>query len=101
MVRPLELEALIQAREKELDTLYGTYQASKNSLVGGAEILKLYRLAATYRAGEPAEKAVYILAQVAMLLGTLAAPALVVEAYEAKEKSLSELKAGRSVPEAS
>jgi hypothetical protein len=98
---PEVLEAMIQQREKELDALWVAYQDSRNSLVGGTEVLKLYRLAASYRAGEPADKAVYILAQVAMLLGTLAAPALVVEAYETKEKSLNELKAGRSVPEAS
>ena len=100
MARPLELDAMIQARQKELDNLYGTYQASLNSSVCGDEMLKLYRLATLYRAGEAAEKAVYLLAQVAMLLGPLAAPALVVEVYEAKEKSLNELKAGRSAPEA-
>ena len=88
------VESAVNRRMDELDKLRGKYQEAKALTVGrdGAAIRKLFSLVTSYKAGEPPEKAVYILAQAAMLVAEDAKPFLVVDDYERREQSLTKMK---------
>jgi hypothetical protein len=85
---------VIEAREKELDQFRGKYQAAKALTAGrdSKDVIEIHRLLRAYIAGDSPEKAVYIVAQAAMLADKMAEPFLIIEAYDNKVKSLDAMK---------
>jgi hypothetical protein len=87
-------EAIIKGREKELDRLKGPYLQAKAETEGmdPTPILKLSELVRSYQPGEAPEKAVYLLAQAAMVVSEMAAPFVRVREYERKEREYLNLR---------
>lgn len=93
---PEVITATVAKREKELEELRGRYQEAKAKAAGrdGKALIEIARLLKAYQMGDNPEKAVYIVAQVTMLINTLVAPFVIIEDYEARVKTLDELKKG-------
>jgi hypothetical protein len=85
---------VIESREAELEAVRGKYQEAKAKAAGhdGSALLNLARLLRTFQAGDTGEKAIYIVSQATMLVNTMAEPFIIVDAYEARTKSLEELR---------
>jgi len=85
---------VVDARRKELDELRGKYQLAKAQTVAridGPELTVLARLLRSYVAGEPPEKAVYIVAQASMLVNKMAEPFAIIDAFDQKKEALEQL----------
>ena len=88
---------VFQARAKELDADRGKYQLAKAeaAALGSAkhreELLTLFRIVASYRAGDSGEKAIYLLAQTSMRLLSMVGPLLIMEQFEAREADFNKL----------
>ena len=85
---------VIESREIELEAVRGKYQEAKAKVAGldGKDLLNLARLLRTLQAGDTGEKAIYIVAQATMLVNIMAEPFIIVDAYEARAKSIEELR---------
>jgi hypothetical protein len=80
---------------KELEKQRPEYLQAKESTRGrsdSTQILDLARLLKSYHAGEPGEKAIFIVAQAALLVHELVLPFAIVTNYEAKEKEIEKLR---------
>ena len=89
---------IYQARAKEIDALRGKYQLARaeaavlgSNPVTQRKLLSLARMAASYLPGESGEKAIYLLANISLMLGTLIEPLLIIERFESKEADFEKL----------
>ena len=86
---------VIKEYEDELIALSATYADAKRSITGrtdGKDLIDLAKMLRSYKAGEPPDKAVYIIAQATMLVDKLVKPFVVVANYENREKQLDKLR---------
>ena len=86
---------IIEQRGKELERDRSAYLEALSAVDGrtdGKDMVDLARLLKSYQAGESSEKAIYILAQAAMLVNKLVMPFAIVRNYEVKEQELEKLR---------
>jgi len=86
---------LIDQYSKELEEMRPAYTAARESLRGRVdrnEVIELARLIKSYQAGDPGEKAIFIVAQAAILVHKMVMPFAIVTNYENKEKEIEKLR---------
>jgi hypothetical protein len=80
---------------KDLEKQRPAYLQAREATEGRTDrdqVVELARLLKSYHAGDPGEKAIYVVAQAAMLVHELVMPFAVVTNYEAKEKEVEKLR---------
>jgi hypothetical protein len=85
----------ITQRLKELDQMRPAYLEAKEAVQGRTDrddVVALAQLLKSHQAGDSGEKAIFIVAQAAMLVNKMVMPFALVRNYEEKEKEVEKLR---------
>lgn len=84
----------LEQRKKALQGLYSTYEKAK-ALLETEEYKLLFdnvvEMVASYQPGESSEKAIYVLAQAALIAQRIRGPREVIEKYESAQRTVKDL----------